>query len=189
MVQERAALEIVIDEMGKDLAKEKEDLAREKKRQKELEKRIREVEKERETVKKEYGALLDEVHKKLGRVLEEENKSTTTEEHSESEGEDTPTPCPTTKGRRARKLSSSSSGDETEGIEEKVSTFLRNSGDINSEEGREVKSHLQSVKKTIDNEGAGRSPGAKELRASESRNSITSDSERETEANAGNDVS
>ena len=178
--EERAALEIAIEEMAKDLAKEKE-------RQTELEERVQEAERDKEAVEEEYETLLDKVHKELGKMLEEENKSTTEEMHSESEGEDTTPPHLTAK--RRRDFSSSSSGDETEGIEERVSNFLRDSGDINSEKGREIKSHLQSVKKTFDNEEAGRFPGAKELRPGESRNPITNDSEGETVAKTGKNVS
>ena len=70
-----------------------------------------------------------------------------------------------------------------------MSNFLRDSGDINSEKGREIKSHLQSVKKTFDNEEARRFPGAKELRPGESRNPITNDSEGETVAKTVKNVS
>ena len=111
-------------------------------------------------------------------MLDEETKSTTEELHSESEGEDATPPHLTAK--RRKDCSSSSSGDETEGMEERVSSFLRESGNFNSEKGRKIKSHLQSVKRTFDNKEARRSPGDKEPSPGESRNPITNYSEGET---------
>merc|ERR1712015_14584 len=177
--KERVALEIGIEEIARDLEKEKE-------RHTELEKKVQEAERDKEAVEEEYVYLLDKVNKELGKMLDEETKSTTEELHSESEGEDATPPHLTAK--RRKDCSSSSSGDETEGIEERVSNFLRDSGDINSEKGRKIKSHLQSVKKTFDNEEARRFPGAKELRPGESRNPITNDSEGETVAKSGKNV-
>ena len=161
--EEHAILEKVNEEMDKELI-------RKEKKKVELERRLQEVERKRKVIEAKYEAVLDEhilMQTRVNVIVDdnaspEEGKSTTTEEWNQELDEEDSEPDHLGKDLRDVEPSSSSSDDETRRIEKKVVNFLKNSWNTDDERGVEVKEHLKSVKRTIENKESSRGPKEKD---------------------------